>query len=184
MKANLIASRYECPRCKKEMRLQERKGMVDGYEWRCRSQSKDNPHDVVRITKGHTRLDVECKGQSLQDGCRLFARKFFFQTQQQGQEQAEASLKNFDACVGLFKQSEVANKVCTLINEAQENQLRIQCPLRRPDVIPYDFFLGEYVKDNVFIPPLPVDIDELKQLTGAGFDSDILTRVWVEMDYE
>ncbi|GFV65357.1 hypothetical protein TNCV_2072701 [Trichonephila clavipes] len=25
MKANLIASRYECPRCKKEMRLQERK---------------------------------------------------------------------------------------------------------------------------------------------------------------
>ncbi|GFU43782.1 hypothetical protein TNCV_651881 [Trichonephila clavipes] len=44
MKANLIASRYECPRCKKEKRLQERKGTVDGYEWRCRSQSKDNPH--------------------------------------------------------------------------------------------------------------------------------------------
>ncbi|GFW31669.1 mitotic-spindle organizing protein 2A [Trichonephila clavipes] len=53
MKANLIASRYECLRCKKEMRLQERKGTVDGYEWRCRSQSKDNPHDVVRsVRKG------------------------------------------------------------------------------------------------------------------------------------
>ncbi|GFU44663.1 uncharacterized protein TNCV_1507411 [Trichonephila clavipes] len=53
MKANLIASRYECPRCKKQMRLQERKGTVDGYEWRCRSQSKDNPHDVVRsVRKG------------------------------------------------------------------------------------------------------------------------------------
>ncbi|GFW50890.1 uncharacterized protein TNCV_3591721 [Trichonephila clavipes] len=53
MKANLIASRYECPRCKKEMRLQERNGTVDGYEWRCRSQSKDNPHDVVRsVRKG------------------------------------------------------------------------------------------------------------------------------------
>ncbi|GFU52409.1 hypothetical protein TNCV_3959201 [Trichonephila clavipes] len=52
MKANLIASRYECPRCKKEMRLQERKGTVDCYEWRCRSQSKDNPHDVVRIKDG------------------------------------------------------------------------------------------------------------------------------------
>ncbi|GFY22128.1 CCHC-type domain-containing protein [Trichonephila clavipes] len=46
MKANLIASRYECPRCKKNMRLQKRK--VDGYEWRCRNQSKDNRHDVVR----------------------------------------------------------------------------------------------------------------------------------------
>ncbi|GFV70175.1 mitotic-spindle organizing protein 2A [Trichonephila clavipes] len=53
MKANLIASRYDCPRCKKEMRLQERKGTVDGYERRCRSQSKDNPHDVVRsVRKG------------------------------------------------------------------------------------------------------------------------------------
>ncbi|GFV61758.1 hypothetical protein TNCV_189151 [Trichonephila clavipes] len=30
------------------MSLQEQKGTVDGYEWRCRSQSKDNPHDVVR----------------------------------------------------------------------------------------------------------------------------------------
>ncbi|GFY22127.1 uncharacterized protein TNCV_3297701 [Trichonephila clavipes] len=51
MKANLIASRYECPRCKKNMRLQKRK--VDGYEWRCRNQSKDNRHDVVRsVRKG------------------------------------------------------------------------------------------------------------------------------------
>ncbi|GFX61896.1 uncharacterized protein TNCV_3777071 [Trichonephila clavipes] len=30
------------------MRLQKRKGTVDGYEWRCRNQSKDNRHDVVR----------------------------------------------------------------------------------------------------------------------------------------
>ncbi|GFX94119.1 hypothetical protein TNCV_3414791 [Trichonephila clavipes] len=51
MKANLIASRYECRRCKKNMRLQKRK--VDGYEWRCRNQSKDNRHDVVRsVRKG------------------------------------------------------------------------------------------------------------------------------------
>ncbi|GFX87167.1 uncharacterized protein TNCV_2059381 [Trichonephila clavipes] len=51
MKANLIASRYECPRCKKNMRLQKR--TVDGYEWRCRNQSKDNRHDIVRsVRKG------------------------------------------------------------------------------------------------------------------------------------
>ncbi|GFU44264.1 hypothetical protein TNCV_3041111 [Trichonephila clavipes] len=51
MKANLIASRYECPRCKKNMRLQKRK--VVGYKWRCRNQSKDNRHDVVRsVRKG------------------------------------------------------------------------------------------------------------------------------------
>ncbi|GFT63817.1 hypothetical protein TNCV_1713871 [Trichonephila clavipes] len=33
------------------MRLQKRK--VDGYEWRCRNQSKDNRHDVVRSPDGH-----------------------------------------------------------------------------------------------------------------------------------
>ncbi|GFU86134.1 uncharacterized protein TNCV_367931 [Trichonephila clavipes] len=54
MKANLIASRYECPKCRKDMSLQERKGSVDVYEWRCRSQSKDNPHDVVRSVKKGT----------------------------------------------------------------------------------------------------------------------------------
>ncbi|GFU24073.1 mitotic-spindle organizing protein 2A [Trichonephila clavipes] len=53
MNANLIASHYECPRCKKNMRLQKRKGTVDGYEWRCRNQSKDNRHDVGRsVRKG------------------------------------------------------------------------------------------------------------------------------------
>ncbi|GFY30393.1 hypothetical protein TNCV_4066431 [Trichonephila clavipes] len=30
------------------MRLQKQKETVDGYEWRCRNQSKDNRHDVVR----------------------------------------------------------------------------------------------------------------------------------------
>ncbi|GFU71276.1 hypothetical protein TNCV_3782611 [Trichonephila clavipes] len=53
MKANLIASRYECSRRTKNMRLQKRKGTVDGYEWRYRNQSKDNRHDVVRrVRKG------------------------------------------------------------------------------------------------------------------------------------
>ncbi|GFW20006.1 hypothetical protein TNCV_867121 [Trichonephila clavipes] len=33
------------------MRLQKRK--VDGYEWRCRNQSKDNRHDVVRSPHSH-----------------------------------------------------------------------------------------------------------------------------------
>ncbi|GFW49909.1 hypothetical protein TNCV_1885721 [Trichonephila clavipes] len=43
-----------------------------------------------------------------------------------------------------------------------------------------------YVKDKVFVSPLPVDLAELKQrITTAidGLDSDTLTRIWVEMDY-
>ncbi|GFW61232.1 transposon Tf2-9 polyprotein [Trichonephila clavipes] len=35
------------------MRLVERKGTIDGFEWRCRVQSKENPHFVCRsVRKG------------------------------------------------------------------------------------------------------------------------------------
>ncbi|GFV65567.1 hypothetical protein TNCV_778531 [Trichonephila clavipes] len=39
MKEELIPSRYESPKCKKDMRLVERKETIDGFEWRCRVQS-------------------------------------------------------------------------------------------------------------------------------------------------
>ncbi|GFV16253.1 uncharacterized protein TNCV_1670581 [Trichonephila clavipes] len=48
MKEGLISSRYEYSKCKKGMRLVERKGTIDGFEWRCRVQSKENPHLVCR----------------------------------------------------------------------------------------------------------------------------------------
>ncbi|GFW43434.1 uncharacterized protein TNCV_4767871 [Trichonephila clavipes] len=54
MKEGLIPSRYECPKCKKDMRLVERKGTIDGFEWRCRVLSKENPHFVCRsVRKGN-----------------------------------------------------------------------------------------------------------------------------------
>ncbi|GFV70676.1 piggyBac transposable element-derived protein 4 [Trichonephila clavipes] len=53
MKEGLIPSRYECQKCKKDMLLVERKGTIDGFEWRCRVQSKENPHFVCRsVRKG------------------------------------------------------------------------------------------------------------------------------------
>ncbi|GFW77435.1 SWIM-type domain-containing protein [Trichonephila clavipes] len=36
------------PKCKKDMRFVERKGTIDCFEWRCRVQSKENPHFVSR----------------------------------------------------------------------------------------------------------------------------------------
>ncbi|GFU34855.1 hypothetical protein TNCV_3882471, partial [Trichonephila clavipes] len=33
------------------MRLVERKGTMDGFEWRCRVQSKENPHFVCRSVR-------------------------------------------------------------------------------------------------------------------------------------
>ena len=41
-------------------------------------------------------------------------------------------------------------------------------PPRTPYLTPYDFFLWEFVKDLVYVPALPKDVDELKtQITEA-----------------
>jgi hypothetical protein len=35
-------------------------------------------------------------------------------------------------------------------------------PPRSPDATPFDFFLGVYVGDQVYVPPLPTSTPELK----------------------
>lgn len=62
----------------------------------------------------------------------------------------------------------------------------IQWPLKSSDLPPCDFFLWEYIKDKVFIPPFSVDLAELKQCiiaTVDEIDSNTLTCVWEEMVY-
>jgi hypothetical protein len=51
---------------------------------------------------------------------------------------------------------------------------------------PCDFFLWGYVKEQVFMPPLPLDIDELKlRITAAvrTIDRIMLQKIWDELDY-
>ncbi|GFV43968.1 hypothetical protein TNCV_2928211 [Trichonephila clavipes] len=60
MSENLISSRYECPKRGKDMVLRERKGTIDGYEWRCctkggesaclQEYKKRNPDGIKRST--------------------------------------------------------------------------------------------------------------------------------------
>ena len=54
-------------------------------------------------------------------------------------------------------------------------------PPRSPDITPCDLFLWGYVKDRVFVPPLPRDLADLKTRIIAAvmnIDAPILTRVW------
>ncbi|GFV23602.1 hypothetical protein TNCV_1717231 [Trichonephila clavipes] len=89
MKEGLIASSYECPKCndqhdvtwsaiktffkiashaeymslrsvKKDMRLVDRKGTIDCFEWRCRVQSKENPHFACRSTRDQSPKRAKC----------------------------------------------------------------------------------------------------------------------------
>ena len=40
----------------------------------------------------------------------------------------------------------------------QEDVALMRWPPRSPDVTPYDFFLWEFVKDTVFVPPVPANL--------------------------
>ena len=59
-------------------------------------------------------------------------------------------------------------------------------PARSPDLTVCDFFLWGYVKDKVYVPPLPANIDDMKARITAAIktvDRDILRRVWDEFSY-
>jgi len=55
-----------------------------------------------------------------------------------------------------------------------------------PDATPCDFFLWGYVKDQVYVPPLPASIPELKVRIRTAIETitaDMLQTVWNELDY-
>ena len=59
-------------------------------------------------------------------------------------------------------------------------------PPRSPDLTPCDFFLWGFVKDSVYLRPLPTSLKELRnRITHAlqTITADMLQRVWDEFDY-
>ena len=67
-----------------------------------------------------------------------------------------------------------------------DDEVLLKWPQRSPDMTPCDFFLWGFVKDRVFVPPLPRDLMELRERIREAFAAvtrDLLMRVWTEMDY-
>ena len=57
---------------------------------------------------------------------------------------------------------------------------------RSPDATPCDFFLWGYVKDQVYVPPLPASIPQLKVRIRTAIETitaDMPQTVWNEPDY-
>jgi hypothetical protein len=51
---------------------------------------------------------------------------------------------------------------------------------------PCDVILWGYTKEQVFVPPLPLDIGELKLRITAAIETvnrNLLQRIWDELDY-
>jgi len=76
--------------------------------------------------------------------------------------------------------------LCFGIRTEQEDGALMRWPPRSPDLTPCDFFLWGFVKDTVFVSPLPANLQDLRNRITAGValaDRDMLTRVWNELDY-
>ena len=54
-------------------------------------------------------------------------------------------------------------------------QTLLAWPPRSPDAIPCDFFLWGNVKDQVYVPPLPASIPELKVRIRTAIEPSLLT---------
>jgi len=60
------------------------------------------------------------------------------------------------------------------------------CHTQYTGTTPCDFFLWGYVKDQVYVPPLPASIPELKERIRTAIETitaDMLQTVWNELDY-
>jgi hypothetical protein len=75
---------------------------------------------------------------------------------------------------------------CQIGHASGNDQPLLLWPPRSPDIMPCDFFLWGYVKDWVFVPPLPLDLADLKARIIAAvknIDAPMLTHVWQELAY-
>jgi hypothetical protein len=62
----------------------------------------------------------------------------------------------------------------------------IAWPPCSPDLTPLDFVFWGFVKDRVYVPPLPANVAELRtRITAAVAEvtPEMLRRVWQEIDY-
>jgi len=70
-------------------------------------------------------------------------------------------------------------------HQHDDGQMLFAWPPRSPDATPCDVFLWGYVKDQVYVPPLPATIPELKVRIRTAIETitaDMLQTVWNEID--
>ena len=68
----------------------------------------------------------------------------------------------------------------------EDDQVLLAGPLRSPDATPCDFILWGYVKDQLYVPPLPASIPELKVRIRTAIETinpHMLQAVWNELYY-
>jgi len=89
---------------------------------------------------------------------------------------------NFDVCAHLS-----ANlSSCCIGHASHSDSPLLPWPPRSPDLTPCNFFLWGYVKDHLYVPPVPHDSPQLRPRiveAVAAINCQMLQHVWQELDY-
>ena len=64
----------------------------------------------------------------------------------------------------------------------EEDNSLLKWPPGSPDLSPCDFFLWGYVKGLVYVPPLPANVEELKQRITAASETYKILPLWFRVD--
>ena len=163
--------------------------------------STQNPHELVEYERDSPKVNVFCAMLSR----KLYGPFFFTEKTVTGHTyldmiqqwlfpQMREDSDNF-----LFQQDGAPphyhNDVRDFLNELPQSWIgragnNDNCfehwPPRSPDLTPCDFFLWGYIKDCVYVSPLPQNLQELKRRieeVATTVSEDMLQRVWQEFDY-
>ncbi|GBN96973.1 hypothetical protein AVEN_27703-1 [Araneus ventricosus] len=64
-----------------------------------------------------------------------------------------------------------------------DNSVKNHWPPILPDLSVCDFFLWEFIKGYVYVPPLPATLSKLKMRITAAVDENMVATVWDKFDY-
>lgn len=168
----------------------------------CRIWETQNPHDIVEHEQDSPNVNVFC-AMSRRKLCQPL---FFEESIVTGQSflamlqnwlmpllkndsdnfvlQLDRAPPHFHRFLRTYLTGELPNR--WIDRGGATDQCLLKWPPRSSDIIACDFFLWGYVKDFVYIPPLPRDLVELKRRIAeetATVSEDMLDRVWQEFDY-
>lgn len=162
----------------------------------------ENPNAIIEIQRDSAKINVFCAisrqkvyGPYFFDGLTInsisylnLLKNFIFPLMENESDefifQQDGAPPHYHTSVREFLNQRAPNR---WIGRCSSNDdVLLTWPPRSPDLTPCDFFLWGFIKDKVYVPPLPIDIITLKtRITSAiqSIQPENLVKVWEEMEY-
>ncbi|PSN49418.1 hypothetical protein C0J52_23130, partial [Blattella germanica] len=148
----------------------------------------ENPNAIIEHVRDSPKANVFCAISKL----KVYGPFFFMEPTQnwlmpQMDENSDDYIFQKDGCPAHFH-NDVQDYLNINLSQRwiggfePEDEALMRWPPRSPALTHCDFFVWGFVKDTLFVTPLPANLQELRDRITA-VKRDMLTRVWNELDY-